>query len=103
MIITVATAVVAMGSVPGHPVRRWQGSVAPPSMACSFLDLCEKSSCAGSLVCMSGSENGKQVGGSLGQAWLFPEMSTKPGFALLSSTFQCLQILLAVTSLAGPS
>lgn len=35
MIITVATAVVAMGCVPGHPVRRWQGSVAPPSMACS--------------------------------------------------------------------
>lgn len=65
--------------------------------------LWEKSSCAGSLVCMSGSENGKQVGGSLGQAWLFPEMSTKPGFALLSSTFQCLQILLTVTSLAGPS
>ena len=93
-----------MASVPGHPTRRWQGSPAPPLTGPAALgSLWEKASCADSLVCMSGSENGKQVGGSLERVWLFPEVSTKPDFALLSSAFQCLQTLLTVTSLARPS
>jgi hypothetical protein len=37
-----------------------------------------------------------------GCGWLFPEMSTKPSFDFLPSAFQCLQILLIGTSLAGP-
>lgn len=38
-----------------------------------------------SLVCVSSSEDGKRVGESLVWVWLFPEVSTKPGFALQPS------------------